>query len=106
MSPVATYAAIGLGLLVLAALGYGTLTMCQRIRQNGGRLRLHSMMQRYGASLPRAVADSSYPATLAVRRCVACSQAVRCDAWLASGKRAGAERFCPNATFVRAAASR
>lgn len=64
---------------------------------NDGRLRLVEMLERHGARL----ADRDYyPAAIATRRCVFCNAKDECDAWLASGRRDGFERFCPNAEFI------
>jgi hypothetical protein len=64
-----------------------------------GRLRLAELLARRGARLDDDSTDV-YRAAIATRRCVFCNTKEECDAWLASGKREGLERFCPNAEFV------
>ena len=49
---------------------------------------------------PSAVANEYYAVAHATRRCVACADKARCDAWLAAHRREGYEHFCPNAAFI------
>jgi len=35
-----------------------------------------------------------------VQRCLACTEAAQCQAWLWSGARDGYQPFCPNAAFI------
>lgn len=62
------------------------------------RLRLAEMLERHGT---RLADQAPYWAGVATRRCVLfCSAKDECDAWLASGRRDGYARFCPNAAYV------
>jgi|SRR5688572_15880927 len=38
--------------------------------------------------------------SIGLDRCAECSAKARCGEWLASGRRAGYQAFCPNAAFV------
>lgn len=105
MSSLSTYIVIGLGVLVFAAFVYALLVSSLRMLRDDGRLRLRAMLGRYGAALDVAPGEhAAYQGALATRRCVACAEKARCDAWLDSGARDGAEAFCPNTGFVRNAA--
>lgn len=104
MDGLAVLAATILGALVVAAFGYGFVVSTRRVLRDDGNLRLSPMLHRYGVDLSSA--SDHYHAALATRRCIACSDKARCDAWLRSGKREGVESFCPNASFVQGAAAR
>ena len=106
MSSLSAYAVIAFSILFFSAVAYATWVVARRIVHDDGRLRLEPMMDRHGASLRASVEDGSYQAALATRRCVTCADKARCDAWLASGRSEGAEEFCPNAAFVKAAGNR
>lgn len=93
------FAAAGLGVIVLGALLYALAVGAWRMRQDGGRLRLGEMMLRRGAHIGPGELEP-FQAALAARRCVLCREKAVCDAWLASGRQEGSERFCPNAGFI------
>ena len=78
---------------------YAVFAQSWRMLHDDGRLRLRRMLARNGVAMGAAEA-SSYELALATRRCVACADKPRCDAWLASRRREGSEAFCPNAAFV------
>ena len=86
-------------LLLLAFIGYGLFVESRRMLQYDGRLRLRRMLVRNGVR-PSSVADEYYAVARATRRCVACADKARCDAWLASHRRDGFDAFCPNAAFI------
>ena len=86
-------------LLLLALIGYGLFVESRRMLRDDGRLRLRRMLVRNGVR-PSSVANDYYGVARATRRCVACADKARCDAWLASHKREGFEHFCPNASFI------
>jgi hypothetical protein len=67
--------------------------------RDDGRLRLRRMLARNGVR-PAAAANEYLEAARATRRCVACADKARCDAWLASHRREGFDAFCPNAAFI------
>ena len=91
---------LGMGaLLLLGLIAYGMFVMSRRMLQDDGRLRLRRMLVRHGVR-PGAVASEYYEIARATRRCVACGDKPRCDAWLASHRREGSEAFCPNAAFI------
>ena len=86
-------------LLLLAFIGYGLFVESRRMLQYDGRLRLRRMLVRNGVR-PSSVANEYYAVARATRRCVACADKSRCDAWLAAHQRKGFEAFCPNASFI------
>jgi hypothetical protein len=86
-------------LLLLGVIGYGLFVESRRMLRDDGRLRLRRMLVRNGVR-PATVADEYYEAARATRRCVACADKARCDAWLASRRRDGFDAFCPNAAFI------
>ena|SRR5512134_117522 len=91
---------LGMGaLLLLSLISYGLFVQFQRMLRDDGRLRLRRMLVRHGVR-PSAVANEYYEIARATRRCVACADKARCDAWLASHSREGSEAFCPNAAFI------
>ena len=91
---------LGVGaILLLAIIGYGMLVESRRMLRDDGRLRLRRMLARNGVR-SAAVATEYYETARATRRCVACADKARCDAWLASHRREGFEAFCPNAAFI------
>jgi hypothetical protein len=91
---------LGMGaLLLLGAIGYGVFVESRRMLHDDGRLRLRRMLVRNGVR-PATVASEYYETARATRRCVACADKARCDAWLASHRRDGFDAFCPNAAFI------
>jgi hypothetical protein len=92
-------------LLLLAMIGYGLFVEFRRMLRYDGRLRLRRMLVRNGVA-PSAVANEYYAVARATRRCVACADKARCDAWLAAHQREGFEAFCPNASFIAHSAQR
>jgi hypothetical protein len=64
------------------------------------RLSLGEMLLRQGAELPELSQLAGRELGRAVRRCMSCSSAQRCGAWLDKGEREGYEAFCPNAGFI------
>jgi hypothetical protein len=91
---------LGMGaLLLLGLVGYGVLVESRRMLRGDGRLRLTRMLVRHGVA-PSAVANEYNEVARATRRCVACADKSRCDAWLASHRREGSGAFCPNAAFI------
>lgn len=102
MSELTGYTILGFSLLVIGAALYAMLASAWHVIHDDGQLRLERMLKRHGGELDLAVGGfGSHQAAVAVRRCVACPDKPACDAWLASGKREGAEAFCPNASFVQ-----
>ena len=92
-------------LLLLAFIGYGLFVESRRMLRYDGRLRLRRMLVRNGVR-PSSVANEYYAVARATRRCVACADKARCDAWLAARQREGFEHFCPNASFIAQSAHR
>lgn len=91
---------LGIGaLLLMGFIGYGLFVESRRMLRDDGRLRLRRMLVRHGVR-PAAVATEYYEIARATRRCVACADKARCDAWLASHRHEGSEDFCPNAAFI------
>lgn len=91
---------LGMGaLLLLGLVGYGMFVESLRMLRDDGRLRLRRMLVRHGVP-PSAVANEYSEVARATRRCVACADKARCDAWLASHRHEGSEAFCPNAAFI------
>lgn len=94
-----------------AALVFGVIFIAMfatawRMMHDDGRLRLRRMLARNGVRLAAAAGDEYYEAARATRRCVACADKGRCDAWLASHRREGFDAFCPNAAFIARVAHR
>lgn len=85
-------------LLLLGFIGY-LFVESRRMLRDDGRLRLRRMLVRNGVR-PATVASEYYETARATRRCVACADKARCDAWLASHRRGGFDAFCPNAAFI------
>ena len=48
----------------------------------------------------RALSSGGRDFAIAVQRCLACSEAAQCRAWLASNARDGYGSFCPNACYI------
>lgn len=75
------------------------------VRQGYGDQRpvlLERMLRRQSdAGAQQALASGSHQFAVAVRRCVDCSEAAQCRAWLASGAREGYQSFCPNTEYVQ-----
>ena len=91
---------LGMGaLLLLGLIGYGMFVESRRMLRDDGRLRFRRMLVRNGVR-PAAMATEYYEIARATRRCVACADKARCDAWLASHRHEGFEAFCPNAAFI------
>ena len=86
-------------LLLVVMMGYGLFVESRRMLRDDGRLRLRRMLVRNGVR-PGSVANEYYAIAHATRRCVACVDKARCDAWLAAHRREGFEAFCPNASFI------
>ena len=62
---------------------------------------LERVLRRQGDDVAyRALASGSNDFAVAVRRCLQCTEAAQCRAWLSSGARQGYEWFCPNAGYV------
>jgi hypothetical protein len=96
-----------LAVLVMGVIAYAFFAVSWRMVHDDGRLRLVDMLRRHGAELKIPPGDhAAYQAALAARRCVACADKARCDDWLDSGARKGAEAFCPNTAFIDRAARR
>jgi len=96
-----TIALIGLVVLVAALVLYPAAVAAWRTLRDDGRLRMNEMMQRRGAHLPDLWPHAAaYGTALAVRRCVTCDAKPQCDEFLASGRSAGYETFCPNRTYI------
>jgi hypothetical protein len=91
--------ALGIVLLLLGLFAYAMFVQSRRMLHEGRRLRLRRMLVRNGVQ-PAAVAAEYYEVARATRRCVACADKARCDAWLASHRHEGFEAFCPNAAFI------
>jgi Family of unknown function (DUF6455) len=91
--------ALGIVLLLLGLFGYAILVESRRLLRDDGRLRLRRMLVRNGVR-PAAVATEYHEMARATRRCVACADKARCDAWLAAHRHEGFEAFCPNAAFI------
>jgi hypothetical protein len=94
--------------LLVGAVLYAIFTESWRMLHDDGRLRLRRMLARHGATL-NAAATYGFAASetaRATRRCVACADKARCDAWLASHRREGFEAFCPNADLIARSAHR
>lgn len=85
--------------LVLGAIAYSIAITFRRMLHDDGRLRLRRVLARQGMTLAAAPASDCEKA-LAARACVACGEKARCDAWLASRRRAGFAAFCPNAERI------
>jgi len=84
---------------------YAVFAQSWRMLHDDGRLRLRRMLARNGVPMAAAGA-SDYEMALATRRCVACAGKPRCDAWLATHRREGFDRFCPNANLIARCARR
>ena len=71
-------------------------------RDDGARpLLLGLALQRQGVGVAhRALSSGSREFAVAVQRCLACSEAARCRAWLASGAGDGYPAFCPNGPYI------
>lgn len=85
-------AAAAIGLMPLALAGW------RRLMSREGELQIWRAMPQAGVTPPDA-ADRHGSLARAVRRCVMCPSIEECEDWLASGRRDGLDRFCPNATF-------
>src|SRR5690349_8331829 len=70
-------------------------------RQDGKLLLLERALRRQGDDVAhRALSSGSHDCVMAVQRCLACSEAAQCRAWLSSGARDGYQSFCPNAGYI------
>jgi hypothetical protein len=93
---VATLGGTALGFLIVAvafmALWAGVeakpLLLEQALRRQGERV------------VHLALSPGNHQFAVAVQRCLACSEAAQCRAWLASGTRDGYQLFCPNAPYI------
>jgi hypothetical protein len=87
--------------LIFAAILYAAFKSAWRILHADSRLRLRQMLRVQGADPQKVLEAGTYQVAQATRRCVACRDKDACDAWFAAGGPGSAERFCPNAEFVR-----
>ena len=96
-----TVALVSLLLLFAASASPGVLALWGRAIGRERELEMWEMMRRRGL-----VADdpSARPADMAraIRRCTLCPSLDTCRSWLAGGRGAGAEDFCPNDRFFAA----
>jgi len=99
-----TITLISVVVLVAALVLYPAAVATWRALHDDGRLRMNEIMRLRGARLPDLRPHAAaYGAALAVRRCVTCGAKAQCDAFLASGRSAGYETFCPNYAYIGAA---
>lgn len=93
-------AVMGGALFVLAVIGAVLLALWSRDAVEAPLL-LERVLRRQGDDLAhRALASGSHDFAVAVRRCLRCTEAAQCRAWLSSGARDGYQWFCPNAGYV------
>jgi len=90
-------------LFIVGAAAHAIYAGWRRGMFDGRALELWQMMRRRGLSADDA-AGRERTLALATRRCVMCPSTEECRTWLASGKRAGLEEFCPNAAFLESLA--
>jgi hypothetical protein len=94
---VAAISGSALGVLIVA------LILMALWSQDGGAktLLLEQVLRRQGDGIAyRALASGSHQFAVAVQRCLACSEAAQCRAWISSGARDGYQSFCPNAGYI------
>jgi len=91
-----------MGGTVLLLIVIGTVVAALWLRgTEGGSLLLEQVLRRQSDDVAgRALASGSRDFALAVQRCLACTQAAECRAWLGSGARQGYESFCPNTGYI------
>lgn len=93
-------AVAGGALFVLAVAGAVLLALWSRDAVEAPLL-LERLLRRQGDDLAsRALASGDQYFAVAVRRCLRCTEAAQCRAWLSSGARDGYQWFCPNAHYV------
>ena len=94
----------GLVMLLLFVVAVSALPVAyaawRRLTSRDGELQIWRAMSRRGLVAEDAAADDVKLST-AVRRCVLCPSILDCDDWLASGRKDGLARFCPNAPLLR-----
>lgn len=93
--------AVVLALLLFAAAAAAPFVYAnwRRAMSDDNPLPIGEMMARQKVSADDAV-GLELELAYAVRRCAACPSPDTCREWLASGQRAGWEKFCPNAAFI------
>ena len=93
-----------LALVSGAALGtfiVGCVVLQFWLRNTGRPLLLVQALRRQGdEAVQRAEKSGGQGYTLAVQRCLACTEAAQCQAWLWGGARDGYQHFCPNTAFI------
>ena len=98
MDVLATVVVLSLLLALAAACVPSLAAAWDRAMNSNGELEMWRVMRRRGL-----VADDARVAPVAmaqaIRRCQLCPSADDCRAWLASGRVAGTEEFCPNERF-------
>ena len=70
----------------------------RRVMSENSDLQLWPVMARKGLG-PHDAAGKERELVIAARKCLACNNTSRCDAWLASGHKDGLEAFCWNHAF-------
>ena len=94
----------GFALISGAALGtfvVGCLVLQFWLRDAGRPLLVVQALRRQSdEAAQRAEKSGGRAYALAVQRCLACTEAAQCQAWLWSGARDGYQPFCPNAAFI------
>ena len=87
---------------VLAVLIVAIIILTLWSHQDGGKpLLLECVLRRQGDDLAyRALASGDRDFAVAVQRCLVCSEAAQCRAWLSSGAHDGFQSFCPNAAYI------
>jgi hypothetical protein len=94
----------GVGAVALAVVGFVVWNLVrgyQRVMTTDNFPLLLAMLGRRGLVQRDLVAAGDMTATAAVRRCAFCNSTTECREFLASGKRAGFEAFCPNAEVIQ-----
>ena len=94
-------AAYGTAALIVAILTVALLAGWRGDRRVGSVLLERVLRRQSDAAAGHALASGSRDFAVAVQRCVSCSEAAQCRAWLASGARDGYQTFCPNARYVQ-----
>lgn len=79
---------VAIALLALWARDSKPLLLEQALRRQGDRVAY------------RALSSGGHEFAVAVQRCLACSEAAQCRAWLGSGVQDGYQSFCPNAAYI------
>lgn len=93
----------GLALVSGVALGtfiVGCVVLQFWLRNTGRPLLLMQALRRQGAGAAQRAEESGQGYSVAMQRCLACTEATRCQAWLWGGARDGYQSFCPNAAFI------